>query len=50
MYNFNEEQTALKALATDMYDNLIRSNAADNTIVDHLNLKKVRMVPPHFCL
>ena len=50
MYNLNEEQTALKVLAMDMYDNLIRTNSADDTIVDHLNLEKVRMAPPHFLL
>ena len=38
MYNMNEEQTALKVLATDTYDNLNRINSADETIVDHLNL------------
>ena len=37
MYNLDEEQTVLKVLATDTYDNLIRTNAGD-TIVDHLNL------------
>ena len=37
MYNFDEEQTALKVFATDMYDNLIRKNS-DDAIVDHLNL------------
>ena len=36
-YNIDKEQTALKVLATDMYDNLIRTNS-DDTIVDHLNL------------
>ena len=38
MYNIDEEQTALKVLVTDTYDNLIRANSADDTIVDHLNL------------
>ena len=37
MYNLDEYQTALKVLAMDMYDNVIRTNS-DNTIVDHLNL------------
>ena len=37
MYNLDEEQTVLKALATDRYDNLIRTNSED-TIVDHLKL------------
>ena len=30
MHNL-EEQTALKVLATDMYDNLIRTNSGDTT-------------------
>ena len=33
----------------DTYDNLIRINS-DDTIVDHLNLYRVRMAPPHCCL
>ena len=37
MYNLDEEQTALKALASDMNDNLIRTNS-DDAIVDHLNV------------
>ena len=37
MYNLDEDQTALKVLAADMYDNLIRTNS-DDAIVDHLNL------------
>ena len=37
MYNLDEEQTILNILATDMYDNLIRTNS-DEAIVDHLNL------------
>ena len=46
----DEEQTALKDLATDIYTNLNRINSVVETIVDHLNLWKVRMNPPHFCL
>ena len=38
MYNLDGEQTTLKGLAIDMYDNLIKTNSADDTIVDHLNL------------
>ena len=34
MYNLDGEQTALKVLATDMYDNLIRTNS-DDAIVDY---------------
>ena len=49
MNNLDEDQTALKVLAMDTYDNLI-TTSPDNTIVDNLNLKKVRMAPPHFCL
>ena len=50
MYNTDEEQTALTILATDTYDNLSRINSVDETIVDHLNVKKVGITPPHFCL
>ena len=49
MYNLDEKQTALNVLATDTYDILIRTNSNDS-IVDHLNLLKVRMASPHFCL
>ena len=38
MYNVDEEQTAIKVLATDTYDNLNRINSADETKVDHLKL------------
>ena len=37
MYNLDEDQTALKILATDTYDNLISTNS-DDTTVDHVNL------------
>ena len=37
MYNLDEDQTALKVLAADTHDNLIRTNS-DDTIVNHLNL------------
>ena len=37
MCNLDEEQTALKVLATDTYDNLIRTNS-DDAVVHHLNL------------
>ena len=37
IYNLDEDQTGLKVLAADMYNNLIRENS-DNAIVDHLNL------------
>ena len=37
MYNLDEEQTALKVLATDMCDSLIRASSND-TVVEHLNL------------
>ena len=37
MYNLDEEQTALKVLARDTSDNLIRASSND-TIVDHLTL------------
>ena len=52
MFNLDEEQTALKTLATDTYDGLNRINSLEDIVVarEHLNLQKVRMVPPHFCL
>ena len=37
MYNLDEDQTALKVLASDTYDNLIGTNS-DDALVDHLNL------------
>ena len=37
IYNLDEEQTTLAVLATDMYDNLIRTNSHD-AVVEHLNL------------
>ena len=37
MYNMDEEQTALKLLATDTYDSLNRINSMDETAMDHLN-------------
>ena len=49
MYNLYEDQTALNIVATEMYDNFIRTNP-DDAIVDHLNIYKVRIIPPHFYL
>ena len=37
MYNLDEEQTALKALAIDTYDKL-SSTSSEDAVVDHLNL------------
>ena len=50
MYNMHEEQTTLKLLATDTYDSLNKINSIDEMAMDHLNLSKVRMAPPHFFL
>ena len=50
MYNMDEEQTALKTLATDTYDSLNQVGSINETAADHLHLWKVRMAPPHFCL
>ena len=52
MFNLDEEQTALETLATDTYDSLSRINSLEDIALakEHLNLQKVRMVPPHFCL
>ena len=41
-----KKQTALKLLATDTYESLNRINSIDETAVEHLNVSKVRMVPP----
>ena len=47
MFNLDEDQTALKVFSSDTYNNLIKTNS-DDIIVDHLNLKKLGMLPPHF--
>ena len=36
MYNLDNDQIALKVLAADTYDTLIRTNSDD--AIDHLNL------------
>ena len=36
MFHLDEDKTALKALAADTYDNLIRTNSDD--AIHHLNL------------
>ena len=36
MYNLDKNHTALKVLAADTYDNLIRTNPDDG--IDHLNV------------
>ena len=40
MYNMDEEQTSLKALATDTYDSLNRIDSLDEILItsEHLNL------------
>ena len=38
MYNMDDEQTALKLLATDTYNSLNRIYLIDRTPMDHLNL------------
>ena len=48
MYNLDENQTALKVLAADTYDDLIRTSSDD--AIDHFKLIKGNMAPPHFCL
>ena len=35
IYNMNKDQTALKVLVTDNYDNLNRINLVDEIILDH---------------
>ena len=37
MFNIDEDQTTLKVLAADTYDNLTGTNS-DDAIVDHLSL------------
>ena len=37
MYSLDKDETALKVLAADIYDSLIKTKS-DNAIVDHLNL------------
>ena len=46
----DEEQTSLKTLAMDIYESLNRVGTIDEIAKGHLNLKKVRMIPLHFCL
>ena len=36
MFNLDEDKTALKVLAADTYDNLIKTNSDD--AIDHFNL------------
>ena len=38
MFNLDEEQTSLKALATDMYDSLNKINSLENMRQGNLNL------------
>ena len=38
MFNLDEEQTSLKMLATNMYDNLNKINSLENIRQEHLNL------------
>ena len=48
MFNLDKYKTALKVLTADNYDYLIRTNTDE--AIDHLNLLRVRMTLPHFCL
>ena len=48
MLNLEEEKTSLKVLVADTCVDLIRANLEET--IDHFNLCKVRMIPPHFCL
>ena len=43
-----EDKTALKVLEADAYDDPIRTNS--DKAKNHLNLWRIRMTPPHFCL
>ena len=48
MYSLDKGKTALRVLVADTYNNLIRTKSDD--AVEHLNLKRVKMAPAHFCL
>ena len=48
MFNLDTDNKALMVLAADTYDDLIRTNSDD--AMDYLNLQRVRMTSPHFCL
>ena len=50
MFNVDEEQTVLKALATDTYYSLSHVSSLEEVRQEHFNLYNVRMVPPYFCL
>ena len=50
MYNMDKEHTSLKTLVTDTYISLDQIGSVNEITTDHLNLQKVRMAPPHFCL
>ena len=50
MFNLDEEQTSLKTLATDTYDSLNQVGSLEEIKSENLNLQRVRMVPPYFCL
>ena len=50
MFNLGEEQTPLKALATDMYDNLNKINSIEVMWQGHLHLQRVGMIQPHLYL
>ena len=50
MYNMDKEQTMLKVLATDSYDNLNRINSVDETIVGPFKLVEGKNGPTTFCL
>ena len=50
MLNLEDEQTSLKSLIANTQDNLSRINSEENLRLGHLNLQKVEMTPPHFCL
>ena len=49
-FNLDEEQTSLKTSATFTYDSLNQVGSLEEVKSEYLNLQKVRMVPPHFCL
>ena len=50
MFNLDEEKTSLKTLTIGTYDSLNCVSSLEEIRSEHVNLWKVRRVPPHFCL
>ena len=50
MLYLDGEQTSLKTLVANSHDNLKKISSEEDLRLGHLNLQKVRITPPHFCL